>query len=92
MARVLAVVKVYPSGTEIDLDKLVEDIKSKLPEGYEITKHQKEPIAFGLNALILYILMPEETEGGTSTLEDLLRSVEGIEEVEVEAVHRISQF
>ncbi len=92
MARVLALVKVYPAGTDIDLGRLLETIKSKLPQGYEVTRHEEEPIAFGLKALRLYVLMPEEEEGGTSKLEELIRSVEGVDEVEVEAVHRISQF
>ncbi len=92
MAKVLVVVSVYPSSTDIDLDKLVEKIKEKLPEGYEIARHDKVPIAFGLNALKLYFIIPEESEGGTSELEKLLQGIEGIEEIEVEAVHRLSQY
>lgn len=92
MAKVLVVTTVYPSGTDIDLDKLVEKIKEKLPEGYTITRYDKVPIAFGLSALKLYFVIPEESEGGTSRLEELLQGVEGVEEVEVEAVHRISEF
>ena len=92
MAKVLALLKVYPADAGIDLGKLVEQIKAKLPQGYEITRHEEEPIAFGLKALKLYVLMPEEEEGGTSRLEEIVRGVEGVDEVEVEAVHRISQF
>jgi len=92
VAKVLALVSVYPSSTEIDLDQLVETIKSKLPEGYEIARYDKVPIAFGLNALKIYFIIPEESEGGTSRLEEILRSIEGVEEVEVEAVHRLSQY
>ncbi|MET1127981.1 MAG: elongation factor 1-beta [Thermoproteota archaeon] len=92
MAKVLVVVSVYPSDVNIDLEKLVEEVRAKLPEGYDVTRHTKVPIAFGLNALKLYIIMPEEVEGGTSTLEEILRSLEGVEEVEVEAVHRLSEF
>ena len=92
MAKVLALVSIYPSSTDIDLDKLIETIKSKLPEGYEIARYGKVPIAFGLNALKVYFIIPEESEGGTSKLEELLQGVEGIEEIEVEAVHRLSQY
>ncbi len=92
MAKVLVVVSIYPSSTDIDLDKLVETIKAKLPEGYEVARHDKVPIAFGLNALKIYFIIPEEIEGGTSKLEELLQGIEGIEEIEVEAVHRLSQF
>lgn len=92
MAKVLVVVSVYPSSTEIDLDKLVETIKSKLPGDYEIARYDKVPIAFGLNALKIYFIIPEESEGGTSKLEEILGGIEGVEEVEVEAVHRLSQY
>ena len=92
MARVLALVKVYPASTDVDLSKLVEKVRQALPQGYEVTRHEEEPIAFGLKALRLYILMPEEEEGGTSKVEEILKGVEGVEEVEVEAVHRIAEF
>ncbi len=88
----LALVKVYPSGADVDLSRLVEEVRSRLPRGYEITRHEEEPIAFGLKALRLYVLIPEDEEGGTSRLEEVLRGVEGVDEVEVEAVHRISEF
>ncbi|KSW11520.1 elongation factor 1-beta [Pyrodictium occultum] len=92
MAKVLVVASVYPSSTDIDLEQLVKRIEEKLPRDYEVTRYDKVPIAFGLNALKLYILIPEESEGGTSKLEELLRGVEGVEEIEVETVHRVSSY
>lgn len=92
VVKVLALVKVYPSDVNIDLEELVKKIKEKLPADHEITRYEKEPIAFGLHALRLYIVLPEESEGGTSRLEDAIRGIKGVEEVEVEAVHRLSQF
>ncbi|MEB3765801.1 MAG: elongation factor 1-beta, partial [Desulfurococcales archaeon] len=50
----------------------------------------EEPIAFGLKALKIIIAIPEETEGGTEKLEEFLKQVEGVEEVEIETVHRLS--
>ncbi len=90
MAKVLVIVKIYPSDIDVDLEKLTETIKSRLPEGYELAGSQTEPIAFGLKALRLQIVMPEETEGGTSRIEEILGGVEGVQEFEVEAVHRLS--
>lgn len=92
MAKVLVVVKVYPSSADTDLDELVDSIRRRLPEGYDIARSAKEPIAFGLSALKLYVVMPEEVEGGTEELEKLIAGVEGVEELEVEAVHRLSEF
>jgi len=91
MARVLVLLKVFPEDINIDLEDLKRRIKEKLPENYEIARHDVEPIAFGLKALRLYVLIPEETEGGTETLEKTVESVEGVSQVEVEAVHRITE-
>ena len=90
MARVAIILKVFPSSVEIQPQTLLEKIREKLPEGYKIEASGEEPIAFGLKALKLVISMPEETEGGTAQIEDLLRSMPEVNEVEVEAVHRMS--
>jgi len=88
MARVVVLLKVYPSSTELDLNELKDRIGRSLPHGYELKDYSIEPIAFGLKALRLLIEMPEETEGGTEALEETIRSIDGVEEVEVETVHR----
>ena len=90
MAKVLVVTKVYPDSVERNLEELLENIKKVLPQDYEVLQYQKVPVAFGLNLLKVYIAIPEETEGGTEKLEELLKKVEGVSEVEIEAVHRMS--
>jgi elongation factor 1-beta len=92
MAKVLIVAKVFPKGIDIDFNSLVDDLRKRLPEGYDIAKTAEEPIAFGYKALKLYVVIPEETEGGTDTLEEILKNHELIDEVEIEAVHRLSEF
>ena len=92
MAKVLVAVKVYPEGVEVKREDIVEEVRRKLPENYELIKYVEEPVAFGYTLLKLYITMPEETEGGTEKLEELLKSISGVEDVEVETVHRLSEF
>lgn len=89
MARVIAVLKVLPSDISVDLEALKNKIAESLPEGYDIRDHGIEPIAFGLKALKLIVEFPEETEGGTATLEQVIRSLDEVQEVEVETVHRL---
>ncbi|MEB3807115.1 MAG: elongation factor 1-beta [Desulfurococcales archaeon] len=90
MARVAVVMKVLPSSVEITPQQLLEKIKETLPSDYQIMGSGEEPIAFGLKALKVIISIPEETEGGTEKLEELIKSIDIVEEVEVETVHRLS--
>ncbi|ADV65396.1 elongation factor 1-beta [Desulfurococcus mucosus] len=90
MAQVLVIVKVLPEDVETPLEELRERISDSLPQGYELKMWDEEPIAFGLKALRLAIVMPEETEGGTEALENLLSQVQGVSQVEVEYVNRLS--
>ncbi|MCS7107340.1 MAG: elongation factor 1-beta [Acidilobaceae archaeon] len=89
MARVVVAVRVFPSGVEVDHNGLLERIKASLPQDYSLVGSSEIPIAFGYKALRILVTMPEETEGGTDELENTLRGVEGVDEVEVEFVHRI---
>ncbi|OYT58964.1 MAG: elongation factor 1-beta [Desulfurococcales archaeon ex4484_217_1] len=82
-------IKVFPKDININLDNLVETIRKNLPPYYEIKKYEKVPIAFGLSALVLSITMPEYVKGGTEELENLIRSLDEVSEVNVEYVSRI---
>jgi len=91
MARVLVVLKILPTDVDVDLDDLKKRIAENLPVDYEIKGYDIEPIAFGLKALRLYIFMPENIEGGTEPLENLIQNIDGVGQVEVEFVHRVSE-
>ncbi|MHA1608243.1 MAG: elongation factor 1-beta [Candidatus Freyarchaeota archaeon] len=88
MAKVVVTVKVFPVSTDVPLDQLLEKIRASLPEGTELHSSEKVPIAFGLNALRVNILVPEE-EGGASHVEKAISSVDDVSEIEVEMVRRI---
>jgi elongation factor 1-beta len=92
MAKVLVSVKIYPKDVETDRSEIVDAIRKQLPKDYEIVRTAEEPIAFGYTALKTYITIPEETEGGTNKLEEILKSIDKIDNFEVESVHRLSEF
>ena len=88
MKHVVALVKVFPEGVDTDLEKLLEDIKKSLPNEYSIAGHSTEPLAFGLKVLVLSIMLPENTVGGTSDLENILSKVNGVSQIEILRVSR----
>ena len=92
MAKVLVTLKINPADENVDLDKLVDKIKSTLPKDYEIVKHEKVYVAFGLYVLRIYVVMPEDFEGGTEKIEKFLTDIPEIASVDVEYVTRTEAF
>lgn len=90
MAKLLVVLKILPTDIDVNLEELKDRISANLPREYEVKGYELIPIAFGLNALRLYIFMPEDVEGGTEPLENIIQNVDGVSQVEVELIHRVS--
>jgi len=91
-SKVLVVVRVNPESTEINLDKMINEIKSRLPSEFQLVKSEKVYVAFGLYIPRLYIVMPEEYEGGTSRIEEVIKSVPGVSSIDIEFVTRTEAF
>ena len=89
MARLVARIRILPADADSNLDNVVESIKNSMPEGMEMKGHIMEPIAYGLMAVIGDFFL-EDAEGQMDKLEDSIRSVEGVGEIEVTNVSRIS--
>lgn len=89
MGEVMALLRIFPEEVDISLEELKNRIQGSLPGGYSIKAWDEEPIAFGIKALRIIVVMPEETEGGTEHLEEIVSKVPGVSQVEVLTVHRI---
>jgi elongation factor 1-beta len=89
MARILAAIKIFPNDANIDLDSLKAKIQSSLPAGSTVQKFEEEPVAFGLVALIAYVVLPQDAGGQMEKVEDSIRSVDQVSQIEVLRVGRV---
>ena len=89
MARLVARIRILPAEAESNLDSVLQSLKSKIPEGMEMKGHALEPIAFGLKAIVGDFLL-EDAEGQMDKLEDSIRAVDGVGEIEVMNISRQS--
>ena len=89
MARLVARIRILPADAESNLDGVVRSLKGSMPEGMEMKGHAMEPIAFGLNAIVGDFLL-DDAEGQMDRLEESIKSVEGVGQIEVTNISRQS--
>ena len=69
MADVIITFKLMPTSPDVNLDDIKDKVKEAIAAfGGEVGKEKIEPVAFGLNALILIFVMDED-KGSTEDLE-----------------------
>ena len=80
MGKVAMNIKIMPSSPEVDTEKLSEEIKKDL----EVKDLKIEPIAFGLKAVKVLVIVDDSE--GSEEIENKIKSIDGVGEVEVESV------
>ncbi|MFQ6051165.1 MAG: elongation factor 1-beta [Candidatus Hydrothermarchaeota archaeon] len=81
MGEVLAILKIMPENVDIKPEHLKERIEERLSK-IRIVGYEEEPIAFGLTALKVSVVV-EDKEGGISEVEEEIKKIEGVGEIDV---------
>ena len=74
--------RILPEGLEIDLDVLLASIKKALPAGASLRASEQKPVAYGLKALHVLIVM-DDKKGGSEVVEEALAKVPGVQSAEM---------
>jgi translation elongation factor aEF-1 beta len=88
MAKIVITYKIFPTDINVDFEKLKRKIEESLPKNVTIYGYGMEPIAFGLNALLAQISLPEEETGLVDELEKNLQEIEEISQIQTVTVSR----
>ena len=88
MGQIVATFKIFPEDIVISPDEIKEKIKKALPEYVSIHRIDEDPIAFGLVALIVHIIMPD-AGGIINEVEEIIKGIKGVSQVEALLVRRV---
>ncbi|MDP2841749.1 MAG: elongation factor 1-beta [Candidatus Methanoperedens sp.] len=88
MGDVAAKIRIMPTGMDVDLKKLREELTKVVPKGARLHGFSEEPVAFGLKALMVVVKVGD-LEGGTEKVEEAFCKVKGVENVSVEELGRM---
>ncbi len=81
--------KLLPEDTTTEHQKILDSVAGLLPKPAQIRSHKIEPIAFGLSAIIVDVVAPEE-EGVIDRIEEIVSKAPLVGQYELIAVSRMS--
>jgi len=92
MAQVIITLKIMPESPDSDLSKIQKEAERLIKDfKAEVGKVEEQPVAFGLRALLIYIIS-DEKNGDTEPLEKRISEIAGVNSVDVIDVRRAVEF
>ncbi len=88
MGKIVIAYKILPSESTVNLDMLKEKIKNKLTNIASIQKFAEEPIAFGLCALKVNMVLPEE-DGILDKTEKIMMDIKEVGQIQTLGMTRL---
>ena len=88
MGKIIIAYKIFPSESTVNLEELKEKIKEKLANITSVQKFAEEPIAFGLCALKVNMVLPEK-EGILDETEKILNNIEEVGQIQTMGMTRL---
>ena len=89
LGKIIIAYKIFPSESTVDLDILKKKIEDKLSDIVSNQRFSEEPIAFGLKALIVNMVLPEDKEGILDETEKRLHELEEVGQIQTIGVNRL---
>ena len=86
--NVAATVRIMPTGTDVKLDVIQKSVEKIAAQYGKLNSVQIKPIAFGLNALEVMLLLNDK-QGGMDEIEARIAKIEGVNSVETLEVTRL---
>ena len=89
MSEVAVKIKIMPKSINTDLSLLEKKIEKILPNGSKVYGDWKiEPIAFGLNSLIVTIIINDD-KGEIDSIENSIQNVNEVESIQILEMGRL---
>jgi elongation factor 1-beta len=79
MGSVALILRVMPVSPEVDLNRLTDQIREKVPGLMDV---REEPIGFGLKALKIAVIVGDAA-GESDTVESEINAIDGVERAEI---------
>lgn len=88
MGEVAITFKVMPDGMDVDLGELKSALEDKLANQCKIRAMDEEPVAFGLKAIVLKVVV-EDAEGLLDKLEATIAGIPGVQNANMTEMGRL---